>query len=135
MACKPWMAHGRIQHRLLPVHEYIVDPGIDHSLPIEGLEVAQETGGKVAVAGAEFDDSQRRLRLRRPGVSLLPGGNFLEIIRGKGMGKPIVGGGKGLVKPADLIAPKTIKELINMRLPLIDGLIVPDQLGKRIRIL
>src|SRR5262249_4695670 len=130
MAGKPWMAHRRIQHRLLPVHEDVLDPGIDQSVPIQGLEVAQETGGQGAVAGAEFDNSYNRLRCKRLGLSLLPGHYFLEIIRGQGMGKLIVGGGKGLVKLADLIASKAIEELIDMRLPLIDRLIVADQLGE-----
>jgi hypothetical protein len=45
------------------------------------------------------------------------------------MGEPIVGRGKRLVEAADLIAPETVEESIDVDLPLIDRLIVADELG------
>ncbi len=45
------------------------------------------------------------------------------------MGEPIVRRGKGLIKIADLIAAEAIEELIDVNLPLINRLIVTDQLG------
>jgi hypothetical protein len=44
------------------------------------------------------------------------------------MGEPIVGRGKRLIEAADLIAPEAVEEGIGVDLPLIDRLIVADEL-------
>jgi hypothetical protein len=45
------------------------------------------------------------------------------------MRESVIGGGERLVEIADLIAAKTIEELVDMRLPLINGFPIADQLG------
>jgi len=45
------------------------------------------------------------------------------------MGEPVISGRKRLIKLADLIASKTVEELVDMRLPLIDSFPIADQLG------
>jgi hypothetical protein len=45
------------------------------------------------------------------------------------MGEPVISRRKCLIKLADLIAAKTVEELVDMRLPLIDGFPIADQLG------
>ena len=91
--------------------------------------MAQKTGGEIAVAGTEFDDRQRRPRFGCHGRGFFTRRDFLKIIRGQGMGEPIVGGRERLVEIANLIAAEAVEELINVCLPLIDGFIVTDQLG------
>jgi hypothetical protein len=45
------------------------------------------------------------------------------------MSEPMVGRGKRLVEAADLIAPETVEEGIDVDLPPIDRLIIADELG------
>jgi hypothetical protein len=45
------------------------------------------------------------------------------------MREAVISGGVRLVKVADLIAAKAVEELVDMRLPLIDGFPIADQLG------
>ncbi len=52
------MRQGCIEHGLFPIDQHISNAGIHHSIFIEDLEMAQETGGKIAVAGAEFHDRE-----------------------------------------------------------------------------
>ena len=49
-------------HCLLPIDQQISNAGVQHCLFIEDLEMAQETGGKIAVAGAEFHHHKGRRR-------------------------------------------------------------------------
>jgi hypothetical protein len=45
------------------------------------------------------------------------------------MGQAVIGGSECLIKITNLIAPEAIEELINVRLPLVDGLPIADELG------
>jgi hypothetical protein len=45
------------------------------------------------------------------------------------MGQAVIGGRVRLIKVTNLITSKAIEELVDMRLPLIDGLPIADELG------
>ena len=121
----------RVEHRLLPIHKQITDARVDPSVPIKRLEVAEKTRGKIAVARTQFDNSQRLVGDRRMLIlrGLVPLGHLFKIVNGQSMGEPVISGRKCLIKLADLIAAKTIEELVDMRLPLIDRFPIADQLG------
>ena len=53
------MSQRGVEHRLLPIDQHIANAGIDRSVYVKHLEVTEKTGGKVAVAGAEFQDRER----------------------------------------------------------------------------
>jgi hypothetical protein len=44
------------------------------------------------------------------------------------MGEPVIGGRERLIEVADLIAANAIEELVHVRLPLIEGFPITDQL-------
>ena len=52
------MSQGCIEDGLFPIDQYISDAGIHRSIFIEDLEMAQETGGKITVAGTELQDRE-----------------------------------------------------------------------------
>ena len=52
------MSQGCIEHCLFPIDQYISNAGINHSVFIEDLEMAQETGSEVAVAWAPFHNRE-----------------------------------------------------------------------------
>ena len=50
------MSQSGVEHRLLPIDQHISNARIDHAICINDLEMAQETGGEIAVAWAELQN-------------------------------------------------------------------------------
>jgi hypothetical protein len=101
--------------------------------------VAEKTPGQVPIARAEFNDRQVRGKgqgargIFRLATRLWPRAscpitflNVIVVIGGQGMRKPVIGGRKGLIVFADLIAAKAVEELVDMGLPLVDGFPIAD---------
>jgi hypothetical protein len=86
--------------------------------------MGEKGGSQIPVARTEFDDGERSFARCR----LVALRHLFEIVCGERMSEPVISGRKRLIEIADLIAAKTVKELINVGLPLIDGFPIADQL-------